>query len=66
MMTTLSVLLALVLIALVVVMLLGIGAMSSGGEFNRKYGNKMMRLRIALQLVAVAIIGAMFFFREGF
>lgn len=61
----LSVLLALTLVALVVVLLFGVGAMSKGGEFNRKYGNKMMRLRVALQAVAVVIIVAMFFFREG-
>lgn len=65
MMTFLSILLAITLVALVVVLLIGVGAMSKGGEFNRKHGNKMMRLRVALQAVAVAIIVAMFFFREG-
>jgi hypothetical protein len=65
MMTVLSVLLALTLVALVIVLLVGVGAMSKGGEFNAKYGNKMMRLRVALQAVAVLIIAGMFFFREG-
>jgi hypothetical protein len=35
---------------------LGIFGMAKGGEFNRKYGNKLMRLRVYLQA------GALFFF----
>ena len=52
----LNVLLALSLVAIAVVLFTGIGAMSRGGEFNRKYGNKLMRWRIALQAFAVLVI----------
>jgi Hypoxia induced protein conserved region len=30
-------------------------SMAKGGEFNRKYGNKLMRLRIALQGLAILL-----------
>ena len=42
--------------AVVIVLMIGIGGFAKGGEFNLKYGNKMMRLRIAAQFVAVLLI----------
>ncbi len=30
--------------------------MARGGEFNRKWGNKLMRLRVALQALAIVLI----------
>lgn len=42
------------MIAVFGVLLLGIGAMVKGGAFNEKYGNKLMRLRVILQGVALA------------
>ena len=44
-----------VLIVLVILMI-GIGGFARGGDFNRKYANKIMRLRIAAQAVAVLLI----------
>ena len=41
----------LVLASLVV----GLFAMVKGGEFNKKYGNKLMRWRVTLQGVALAL-----------
>lgn len=49
----------LVLVAVLIVaviLLIGIGGFGQGGEFNRKYANKIMRLRIVAQLVAVILI----------
>jgi hypothetical protein len=34
----------------------GIYSMFRGGEFSLKWGNKLMRLRVALQAVAILII----------
>lgn len=48
----------LMVIAMVLVLLsliVGMGAMIKGGEFNKKYGNKMMRLRVTLQGIALAL-----------
>ena len=35
-------------------LLVGITAMGKGGDFNEKYGNKLMRLRVILQGLAIA------------
>ena len=37
------------------VCLLGIFAMARGGDFNKKYSNKLMRARILLQLLALVV-----------
>ena len=37
-------------------MMIGIGGFGRGGEFNRKYANKLMRLRIFAQFIAVLLI----------
>jgi len=54
-MKTLSILLAIALAAVVIVLVLGLIAMARGGEFNRKYGNKLMRARVALQGLAIVL-----------
>ena len=62
-MDPLFVVIVLALLAVVVVLMFGIGGFAKGGEFNKKYGNKMMRLRIAAQFVAVLLILAYVYFR---
>ncbi len=47
--------------AVVVVLAIGIGGFGKGGKFNQKYSNKMMRLRIVAQLIAVVMIAAYVF-----
>ncbi len=49
----------LVIIALVAtlgVLAAGMVAMTRGGEFNRKYGNKLMQARVAMQGLAIALL----------
>ena len=41
--------------ATLVVLLVGVVAMLRGGSFNRRYGNKLMRMRILMQAIAVAL-----------
>ena len=61
-----SVALIIALAAIVLVLLTGVVGMAAGGEFNRKYGNKLMQLRVLLQIVAVAMILLFFLFgRDG-
>jgi hypothetical protein len=50
----------LALLAVVAVLFTGLYALFRGGEFGRKYSNKLMRLRIVMQLVAIAIVLAAF------
>ena len=38
------------------VLMLGIGSFAKGGKFGRKYSNKLMRLRIIMQAIAVILI----------
>jgi len=35
----------------------GLYAMTRGGKFNAKYGNKLMQLRVALQAAALLLFG---------
>ena len=42
--------------AVAVILMIGIGGFGRGGEFNRKYSNKLMRMRILAQFVAVVLI----------
>jgi len=45
-----------ILLATVGVLFLGLFSMARGGEFNRKYGNKLMRFRVAFQAVAILLV----------
>lgn len=56
----LNVVLALALVSVVVVLFVGLFTMGRGGEFNRKYGNLMMRARIVSQGVAIVIVVSLF------
>ena len=42
------------------VLLAGILSMAIGGEFNKKYGNKLMRARVVAQAVAVVMFAIAF------
>ncbi len=57
------VVLALLLLAVVGVLALGLVSMARGGTFARQYGNKLMRARIVLQLLAVLLLVALFWLR---
>ena len=43
------------------VLAVGIISMLKGGEFNKKYGNKLMRARVILQGVALAMLALAYF-----
>jgi hypothetical protein len=44
------------LAAVTVVLALGIYALFRGGDFGRSYSNKLMRLRVMAQAVAIAVL----------
>ncbi len=54
--TVLQFLLPMALLAVFVVLMTGIVGFIIGGEFNRKYANKLMRLRVAAQTVAIVLL----------
>jgi hypothetical protein len=39
-----------------IVLIIGVAGFARGGEFNKKHGNKLMRLRILFQAVAIVLI----------
>lgn len=39
-----------------IILTIGIGGFAKGGEFNRKHSNRLMRMRIIAQAVAVIFI----------
>jgi hypothetical protein len=46
------------LTAVVLVLAAGIYALFRGGDFGRSYSNKLMRLRVVTQAVAIAVLVA--------
>jgi len=57
---------AIACLAVVAVLVIGIGGFARDGAFNKKYGNKMMQLRLLLQFIAVILIVAFVYFsRKG-
>lgn len=55
----------LAVLAVVIVLMIGLGGFAGGGEFNKKYANKLMRWRIILQAVAVIFILLFVAFRDA-
>lgn len=51
-------------LAVLAVLLVGVGGFARGGDFNRKYANKIMRLRLLLQFIAVILIVLYVYFRS--
>ena len=59
---TLSIIL---LLAVGLVLILGIGTLFKGGETSKKYSNKLMQLRVLLQFIAIiALIAFAYFFKN--
>ncbi|WP_413868206.1 twin transmembrane helix small protein [Albidovulum sp.] len=49
-------LVALACLAVLIILMIGIGGFARGGDFNRKHANRIMRYRIIGQALAVALI----------
>jgi uncharacterized membrane protein len=57
-----SVLVGLATALVAVVLAVGLYSLFRGGDFARSYSNKIMRLRIVAQLVAIVVIMAVIYF----
>ncbi len=53
------------MIAVALTLVLGLVSMLKGGEFNEKYGNKLMKLRVVLQGVALLLVALVVFQSRG-
>lgn len=60
----LFIIVAIACIAVLVILLIGIGGFAKGGDFNRKHANRIMRYRIGAQFIAVILILIFVFFRR--
>ena len=52
------------LTAVSLVLAMGLFALFRGGEFNRSYSNRLMRLRVLMQAIAIAVLVAAAWFRS--
>lgn len=52
-------------LAVAVILMIGIGGFAKGGDFNKKHANRVMRWRLYMQAVAVALIVAFVIFRQA-
>ena len=52
------------MLSVLAVMALGIFSMAKGGDFNKKYGNKIMQARVILQGIALGLIALAFLFAQ--
>ncbi len=58
-----NILIPLALTAVLVTLGFGIYALFRGGDFGRSYSNRLMRLRVVLQFVAILVLLAAFWWR---
>jgi ABC-type nickel/cobalt efflux system permease component RcnA len=58
----LGTLLAIGLGATAIIMAVGLLSLFKGGEFNKKYGNLLMRCRVVAQGATIALIAAWYFY----
>ena len=53
------------LVAVGLVLILGIGTLFKGGNASKKYSNKLMQLRVLLQFIAIiALVCFAYFFKD--
>lgn len=52
-------------VAVLGVLMLGVGSFAKSGEFHKKYANIIMRWRIGLQFAAVVLIMLYIWLRDG-
>lgn len=61
----LYILIALACLSVLGVLGLGLFSMMKGGDFNKKYGNKLMQARVVLQGLALALLVLAYFMSQG-
>lgn len=60
----LFILAAVAALAVLAILMFGVGSFARGGEFNRRNANRIMRWRLGAQFVAVILIVAFAWFRS--
>ncbi|MDR3441244.1 HIG1 domain-containing protein [Telmatospirillum sp.] len=57
--TILSIMLGFALVSVVGVLVTGVVVFARGGDVNRRWGNRLMNLRVVTQFLAVVLLGAL-------
>jgi Hypoxia induced protein conserved region len=57
-MTIMKIAIGIALAATLLVLFAGLFSMARGGKFNARHGNRLMRLRVGMQLLAAVMIAA--------
>jgi len=63
--TLFDVLIPVSLAAVLLALLAGLYALYRGGDFGRSYSNKLMRLRVLLQFIAIMVLVAALWWRTS-
>ena len=61
-MTTGQIIVAVALVAVALILIAGVSTMFIGGEFAKKWSNRLMRYRVLAQFIAIVIIMAVLYF----
>lgn len=61
--TLFNILIAVALLAVLATLCVGLYSLFRGGDFARSHSNKLMRLRVLLQFIAVLVLVAAFIWR---
>ena len=61
-MTAGQIIVAVALVVVVLILIAGVVTMFIGGEFGRRWSNRLMRYRVLAQFVAIVIIMAVLYF----
>ena len=64
-MDILTILLLIAMLATLAVLVVGLVGFFRGGEFNAKYGNRLMRARVAFQAVALVLLALALWAQAG-
>ena len=57
-----KILAVILLVVVAIVLILGIGTLFKGGETSKKYSNKLMQLRVLLQIIAIVVLVSFAYF----
>jgi hypothetical protein len=62
--TLFDILIPLTLIGVLIALALGLYALFRGGDFGRSWSNKLMRLRVLMQFIAVVVLVSAYYWRS--
>jgi hypothetical protein len=62
--TLFDILIPVTLVGVLIALALGLYALFRGGDFGRSWSNKLMRLRVLMQFIAVVVLVSAYYWRS--